>query len=72
MAKSLESLLNAVLACQTCSKADMLVNIVASINDKVIVFTEYRATQQYLRMRLEQAGFATLGFDGSLSASRKD
>jgi SNF2 family DNA or RNA helicase len=55
-----------------CSKAERLVEKIAQIGDKVIVFTEYRASQQYLRWRLEQQGFVTLGFDGSLSSSRKD
>ena len=41
-------------------------------DEKVIVFTEYRATQQYLRWRLEPPAFSTLGFDGSLSTSRKE
>ncbi len=57
----------------TNSKAELLERLLADLGDeKVIVFTEYRATQQYLRWRLEKAGFSTLGFDGSVSASRKE
>jgi SNF2 family DNA or RNA helicase len=40
--------------------------------EKVIIFTEFLATQSYVRTRLEQAGFLTLAFDGHLSASKKE
>jgi SNF2 family DNA or RNA helicase len=40
--------------------------------EKVIIFTEFLATQSYIRTRLEQAGFLTLAFDGHLSASKKE
>lgn len=69
----LQELLTLALEMTTNSKAEMLERLLADLGDeKVIVFTEYRATQQYLRWRLEKAGFSTLGFDGSLSASRKE
>ena len=67
-----QDLLGMIEACYVCSKADKLLRIIGEIEDKVIVFTEYRATQQYLRALLETAGYATLGFDGSLSSSRKE
>ena len=69
----MQELLTLALAMTTNSKAEVLEHLIAGLGDeKVIVFTEYRATQQYLRWRLEKAGFSTLGFDGSLSASRKE
>ena len=69
----LQELLSLALGMTTNSKADLLEHLIAGLgDDKVIVFTEYRATQQYLRWRLERAGFSTLGFDGSLSTSRKE
>ncbi|MGD9154201.1 MAG: SNF2-related protein [Bacillota bacterium] len=40
--------------------------------EKVIIFTEFLATQSYVRTRLEQAGFLTLAFDGHLSATKKE
>ena len=67
----LAALRDLALATQTNSKADFLERLIRETDDKVIVFTEYRATQQYLRWRLERAGISTLGFDGSLSSSRK-
>lgn len=68
----LQQLLQTALACPICSKAERLVELVNEIGEKVIVFTEYRTTQQYLRWRLEQEGLMALGFDGSLSANRKE
>lgn len=40
--------------------------------EKVIIFTEFLASQSYIRSRLEQSGILTLAFDGSLSASKKE
>ncbi len=71
MQERLGALRDLALATETNSKADVLEKFVREVDDKVIVFTEYRATQQFLRWRLERAGISTLGFDGSLSASRK-
>ncbi|MGI6081374.1 MAG: DEAD/DEAH box helicase [Limnochordia bacterium] len=72
LVRTYKDLLRMIEACHTCSKANELLRIVNEIEDKVIVFTEYRATQQYLRALLERAGYPTLGFDGSLSGSRKE
>ena len=69
----LQQLLSHAVSLVTNRKAEVLEELVTSLNgEKVIVFTEYRATQHYLRWRLEKAGFSTLGFDGSLSQSRKE
>jgi len=68
---ALQRLLDAALALEVNTKADQLVKLVSDLGEKVIVFTEYRATQDYLRWRLEKAGISTLAFNGSLSASRK-
>lgn len=72
MRERLAALLSLALATQVCSKVDALEQLIAGVKEKVIVFTEYRASQEYLRWRLERAGFSTLGFDGSLSSSRKE
>lgn len=56
------------------SKCDELLKLIAASEpeEKFIVFTEYRMSQRYIRWRLEQAGISSLGFDGSMSASRKE
>jgi len=53
------------------SKCDALERLVAQFSDKAIIFTEYRASQEYIRYRLERAGYKTLAFDGSLSRGKK-
>lgn len=53
------------------SKCDALERLVAQFQDKAIIFTEYRASQEYIRYRLEKAGYRTLAFDGSLSRGKK-
>ncbi len=62
------------LAQQIKNNAKMAVveELIRKTPEKVIVFTEFLATQSYIRTRLEQAGFLTLAFDGSLSASKKE
>jgi SNF2 family DNA or RNA helicase len=52
-------------------KVNKLLELITSLNDQVIVFTEYKATQQLILRFLEQRSIAALGFDGELSSSRK-
>lgn len=54
------------------TKADAVEELVPRIADKVLIFTEYRATAGYLWQRLQKAGIPALIFDGSLSAGRKE
>jgi SNF2 family DNA or RNA helicase len=54
------------------SKCDILEQLMSTLEDKVIIFTEYRATQDYIRYRLERAGYSTVGFDGRLSRGKKE
>lgn len=55
------------------SKCDVLEQLLPSLQgEKVIIFTEYRATQDYIRYRLERAGYTTVGFDGRLSRGKKE
>ena len=41
------------------SKCDALEELVAGLSDKIIIFTEYKASQEYIRYRLEKAGYST-------------
>jgi SNF2 family DNA or RNA helicase len=54
------------------AKMQVVEELVRRGPEKVIIFTEFLATQSYVRTRLEQAGFLTLAFDGHLSASKKE
>lgn len=54
------------------AKLGIVENLIYRLQEQVIVFTEYRATQQLLLSRLQQAGINALGFDGSLSSGQKE
>lgn len=70
--QQLQQLIEQAMSIKTTAKLDKAVSMVQSIGEKVLVFTEYRASLAYIRQRLEEAGLATLGFDGSLSKGRKE
>ncbi len=53
------------------TKCDALERLVGGLDDKIIIFTEYKASQEYIRYRLEKAGYSTLAFDGTLSRGKK-
>lgn len=54
------------------AKMRVVEELIKKTPEKMIIFTEFLATQSYIRSRLEQAGFLTLAFDGSLSATKKE
>ncbi|MGO4887130.1 DEAD/DEAH box helicase [Anaerobacillus sp. MEB173] len=54
------------------SKAEKALEIIQNINDKVIIFTEYRATQLYLQWFLSQHGITSVPFRGGFKRSKKD
>lgn len=70
--RALTRLIAKAEAVRTHAKVEQALDLIGRIDDRVIIFTEYRATQQYLLHRLEQRGILALGFDGSLSSSRKE
>ncbi len=54
------------------SKAQKAVDIIKKLDDKVIIFTEYRATQLYLQWFLQQHGITSVPFRGGFKRSKKD
>ncbi|MCM3080249.1 DEAD/DEAH box helicase [Brevibacillus invocatus] len=56
----------------THSKAAKTVELIQQINDKVIIFTEYRATQNYLQKYLHDHGITSVPFRGGFKRSKKD
>ncbi|WP_433743107.1 DEAD/DEAH box helicase [Falsibacillus pallidus] len=54
------------------SKAEKVLELVQQINDKVIIFTEYRATQLYLQWYLKQHGISSVPFRGGFKRGKKD
>ncbi|MDQ0269419.1 DEAD/DEAH box helicase [Cytobacillus purgationiresistens] len=54
------------------SKAEKALEYIQQINDKVIIFTEYRATQMYLQWFLKQHGITSVPFRGGFKRGKKD
>ncbi|MED3629448.1 helicase-related protein, partial [Bacillus subtilis] len=54
------------------SKALQIVDLIKKIDDKVIIFTEYRATQIYLQWFLQQNGISSVPFRGGFKRGKKD
>ncbi|WP_019122790.1 DEAD/DEAH box helicase [Brevibacillus massiliensis] len=56
----------------THSKAAKTVELLKQIDDKAIIFTEYRATQNYLQKYLGEHGITSVPFRGGFKRSKKD
>lgn len=54
------------------SKAEKALEIIKQIKGKVIIFTEYRATQLYLQWFLQQNGISSVPFRGGFKRGKKD
>lgn len=54
------------------SKATKALEIIKEIDDKVVIFTEYRASQMYLQWFLKQHGISSVPFRGGFKRGKKD
>lgn len=54
------------------SKAEKAVELIKEIDDKVIIFTEYRASQLYLQWFLKQHGITSVPFRGGFRRGKKE
>lgn len=61
-----------VEAVQQNSKAEKALELIQKVDDKVIIFTEYRATQLYLQWFLKQHGITSVPFRGGFKRGKKD
>ncbi|WP_379966358.1 DEAD/DEAH box helicase [Ectobacillus sp. sgz5001026] len=68
----IETLMNAINNIPFNSKATKALEIIKEINDKVIIFTEYRASQMYLQWFLKQHGISSVPFRGGFKRGKKD
>ncbi|MCF3941756.1 DEAD/DEAH box helicase [Oceanobacillus alkalisoli] len=67
------SIIQKINALPAHSKAMKAVELIEQIGDeKVIIFTEYRATQLYLQWILQQHGISSVPFRGGFNRSKKD
>jgi SNF2 family DNA or RNA helicase len=69
---TIELLMKKVEAVKTNSKANKALELIQTINDKVIIFTEYRATQMYLQWFLKLHGITSVPFRGGFKRGKKD
>ena len=53
-------------------KGQVLMEIVRSLNEKVIIFTQFRGTQDYIVKMLQDEGYSVAIFNGQLSQAEKD
>src|SRR5690606_25469688 len=53
------------------SKAEVLLHLVRQVGQKMIVFTEYRATQKHLCEVLSRAGIEVVEYHGGLTAAER-
>ncbi len=70
--QTLEGMADRAAAQHESTKADRLLSLVDEFRDKMVVFTQFRATQEMLRRRLEGAGHDVAVFHGSLSRLGKE
>ncbi|WP_100010676.1 DEAD/DEAH box helicase [Lentibacillus sediminis] len=69
----LQPLLGAIEQLPHHAKAEKLIEVIKKIGDeKVIIFTEYRATQLYLQWMLKQHGITSVPFRGGFKSGKKD
>lgn len=72
MRQEIWNLMSLIKEIQTHSKAEKMMELIKGINDKVIVFTEYRATQDYLQRILHENRITSVPFRGGFKRSKKD
>lgn len=68
----LEAILAKVMALEVNSKAEKTLEIIEQAKDKVIIFTEYRATQIYLQWYLHSHGITSVLFNGKFNKNKRD
>lgn len=54
------------------TKAEQTLKLIEQINDKVIIFTEYRATQEFLLAFLQKHGITCIAYRGGMNRGKKD
>jgi len=70
--REIHSILDISRTVKEVTKAQKLVEIIKSINDKVIVFTEYRATQEFLQMYLAHHQISSVPYRGGFKRGKKE
>ncbi len=69
---TLQEIYHQAEAVPTYTKVGRVIDMVKNINDKVIIFTEYRATQDFLLYMLQQSGIKAVLYRGGYKRGKKD
>jgi SNF2 family DNA or RNA helicase len=69
---AVSSLLRLAESVKTYTKVEKVLEMIDQIDDKCIVFTEYRATQDFLLYMLRRRGVPAVPFRGGFKRSKKD
>ena len=67
-----EDVIQKLMTLEINSKAEKAYDIIAEANDKVIIFTEYRASQAYLQWYLYTKGITSVLFNGKFKKNKRD
>lgn len=54
------------------TKAEKVMELIRNIQEKVIIFTEYRASQEYLLKYLKDRGITAVPYRGGMNRGKKD
>lgn len=65
-------LLQSIRTVKTNTKAEKTMELIREMNEKVIVFTEYRATQEYLLQYFREHGLQCVSYSGGMNRGKKD
>ncbi|MCZ2259925.1 DEAD/DEAH box helicase [Sporosarcina sp. G11-34] len=68
----MEEIIQKLMALETNSKAEKAYEIISQANDKVILFTEYRASQTYLQEYLYSKGITSVLFNGQFNRNKRE
>ena len=67
-----EEIIQKLMVLEVNAKAEKAYEIIAEANDKVIIFTEYRASQAYLQWYLYTKGITSVLFNGKFKKNKRD
>lgn len=70
--ESLQRLLEMAKKVKDSKKGQVLKEIVRNVKEKVIIFTQFRATQDYISKMLEDEGYSVAVFNGQMTQEEKD
>lgn len=69
---SLKKLLDMARNVKHSKKGQVMMEIIKSLNEKVIIFTQFRGTQDYIVKMLRDEGYSVAVFNGQMSQAEKD